>query len=142
MHRTSTTNSVIQRNENDAMNGEKSGEHESDRPEPRMISTVRSPSAERSNGLQGQVLPVVEEMGEASSTGGRSAASRERGHHDDEDRPPTPAKDRPLTPPKDYVSDRQSLRRPVSRASLHKELPPLPKVSSPVKMDEKFSVLS
>jgi 1-phosphatidylinositol-4-phosphate 5-kinase len=142
MHRTSTTNSVIQRNENDAMNGERSGEHESDRPEPRMISTVRSPSAERSNGLQGQVLPVVEEMGEASSTGGRSAASREQAQKEDEDRPPTPAKDRPLTPPKDYASDRHSLRRPVSRASLQKELPPLPKVSTSVQMSEKHSVLS
>jgi 1-phosphatidylinositol-4-phosphate 5-kinase len=139
--RNSGNNSTVQRNENDALNSESK---ETDRPDPRMISTVRSPSVERSGGLQGQTLPVVEEMGEASSTGGRSARSRER--EDGEQRPLTPAKDnideRPLTPAKDYnPNGNGAFRRPLSRSSLDKDLPPLPKVSSPTEMSPMESAL-
>lgn len=120
------------------MKGESRGEHESDRPDPRTIMTVRSPSAERTNGLQGQILPVVEEMGEASSSGGRSTRSRERDENGT--RPLTPAKDnvdeRPRTPAKDYSpTGPGSLRTPISRSSLDKDLPPLPRVTSPVEMN-------
>jgi 1-phosphatidylinositol-4-phosphate 5-kinase len=138
----------VQRNENEAIKGEKKGEDESHRPDPRMITTARSPSADRSGGLQGQTLPVVEEMGEASSTGGRSGRSwRSRPDESDDARPLTPAKDtndgRPLTPAKDYSPNGNgSVRRPLSRSSLDKELPPLPKVSSPGEMNKKESILS
>lgn len=133
--RSSASNTIVQRNENDAMKGESRGERESDRPDPRTIMAVRSPSAERTNGIQGQTLPVVEEMGEASSSGGRSTRSRER--DENEARPLTPAKDnvdeRPRTPAKDYSPIGQdSLRTPISRSSLDKDLPPLPPVTGPV----------
>lgn len=124
MHRTATNNSTLQRNENDALRGERRGEGD-DEAEPRVISTVRTPSADRSGGMQGQTLPVVEELGEASSTGGRSGRSRER-----DDRPLTPAKDddRPPTPAKDYSpnGNGRTIKGRVSRSSLEKELPPLP----------------
>jgi 1-phosphatidylinositol-4-phosphate 5-kinase len=136
--RSSASNTTVQRNENDAMRGESRGEHESDRPDPRTIMTVRSPSAERTNGMQGQILPVVEEMGEASSSGGRSTRSRERDENGG--RPLTPAKDnvdeRPITPAKDYSpTGFGSARTPISRSSLDKDLPPLPPVTSPVEMN-------
>lgn len=136
--RSSASNNTVQRNENDAMRGESRGEHESDRPDPRTIMTVRSPSAERTNGMQGQILPVVEEMGEASSSGGRSTRSRERDENGG--RPLTPAKDnvdeRPITPAKDYSpTGFGSARTPISRSSLDKDLPPLPQVTSPVEMN-------
>ena len=145
MHRSATNNSTIQRNETDAIYGERRGEDEADRPEPRTITTVRSPSADRTGGLQGQTLPVVEELGEASSTGGRSGRSRERDENGDR-RPLTPAKDysdgRPLPPAKDYSPNSiGGLRRPISRASLDKDLPPIPQVTSPVEMSEMDSVL-
>lgn len=129
MHRTNTNNATIQRNENEAMKSERNGEAD-DEVESRQLTTVRSPSAERSGGLQGQILPVVEELGEASSTGGRSARSREA-----DDRPLTPAKDgdlpgdRPVTPMKDSPSNGNGhlrLRKTLSRQSLDKDLPPLP----------------
>lgn len=138
MHRSNTPNATIQRNEDDAMRTEKRGEDESDRPD-RTISTARSPSAER-GGLHGQTLPVVEEMGEASSTGGRSAKSRER---DADERPLTPAKDeRPLTPAKDYDTNGHGvIRRALSRSSLDKELPALP-IKSAGELRKKDSMLS
>jgi 1-phosphatidylinositol-4-phosphate 5-kinase len=128
MHRTNTNNATIQRNEREAIKSERSRDDE-DEVESRKITTLRSPSAERSGGLQGQTLPVVEELGEASSTGGRSGRSRER-----DERPLTPMKDgllpggRPLTPAKDYSPGNGSLRvgKAMSRSSLDKDLPPLP----------------
>jgi 1-phosphatidylinositol-4-phosphate 5-kinase len=49
---------------------------------------------------------------------------------------------RPLTPAKDYSPNSiGGLRRPISRASLDKELPPIPQVTSPVEMSEKDPVL-
>lgn len=141
----SSPNPTIQRNENEMLKGESNGADESDRPEPRTIGVVRSPSAERTNGLQGQTLPVVEELGEASSTGGRSGHSRERDSNGDR-RPLTPAKDnadgRPLTPAKDYSPNinGHGLRRPLSRQSLDKDLPALPKATSPAPMSEKESI--
>jgi 1-phosphatidylinositol-4-phosphate 5-kinase len=148
MNRSGASNPTVQRNENDAIKGERKGEDEANRPDPRLISTIRSPSAERSGGLQGQTLPVVEEIGEASSTGGRSGRSRERDEIiEGENRPLTPAKDyangRPLTPAKDYSpSSNGVVRRPVSRSSLDKELPPLPRVVSPREMNEEESIVS
>ncbi|KAG9237881.1 hypothetical protein BJ875DRAFT_114781 [Amylocarpus encephaloides] len=135
MHRASTSNTTLHRNEKEAQKSERRGDDETHRPDPRIISTKRSPSAERTSGLQGQTLPVVEELGEASSTGGRSGHSREREENNaNERRPLTPAKDgRPLTPQKDYSPNRnsQGRRSPLSRSSLDKELPPLPRVTGP-----------
>ena len=94
---------------------------------------------------------MVEEMGEASSTGGRSGISRERDENDEsregDRRPLTPAKDnldgRPVTPAKDYSPNTHpSLRQPISRSSLDKELPPLPQVASPAQMNDDESVFT
>ncbi len=153
MRRSSTSNSVIQRNENDALRSETG--REGDRPESRTLGAVRSPSAERSGGMQGQILPVVEEMGEASSTGGRSGRSGRSAlsvdeNVDGERRPRTPAKDRlideerfhderPMTPPKDYNPNSPPVTVKMLRSSLDKELPPIPTVASPAEMSEKRS---
>lgn len=148
-HRTGNNNATIQRNEHEALRLERRGDDEGHRPEPRKLTALRSPSAERTNGLQGQTLPVVEEMGEASSTGGRSARSRERDENmDGERRPMTPAKDynsdgRPLTPVKDYNPNSHStMRKVISRSSLEKDLPPLPRVLGPTEMIDRESALS
>ncbi|EPE35996.1 SAICAR synthase-like protein [Glarea lozoyensis ATCC 20868] len=151
MHRSSNPNSTLQRNEQEAVNAERRGDDEAHRPDPRIISVVRSPSADRSGGLQGQTLPVVEELGEASSTGGRSGHSREE-NDDGDRRPRTPAKDyvdgRPLTPPKDYSPNGNGYghgdvsKTTVNRSSLDKKLPPLPPVTSPVEKQEKDSFFS
>jgi 1-phosphatidylinositol-4-phosphate 5-kinase len=132
MHRTNTNNAIIQRNENEAIKSERTGNSD-DEVESRQLSTMRSPSAERSGGLQGQILPVVEELGEASSTGGRSGVSRER-----DGRPLTPAKDnlsedRPPTPMKDYSPSNGNggIKKALSRSSLDKELPPIPGSKEP-----------
>ncbi|QSZ33462.1 hypothetical protein DSL72_005030 [Monilinia vaccinii-corymbosi] len=116
-------NATIQRAEHEALRTEHDGRRE--HIEPRTVSTVRSPSAERTNGLQGQILPVVEEMGEASSTGGRSGRSIRsvRSMYDD-GRPATPAKDYP--PSLNGNSGRPESLRTISRSSLEKQLPPLP----------------
>lgn len=147
--RSETQNATVRRNEHEAIRSEKRGDDEGHRPEPRKITAIRSPSAERTGGIQGQTLPVVEEMGEASSTGGRSARSRERDENlDGERRPLTPAKDyntdgRPLTPAKDYSPNANGhTRKAISRSSLEKELPALPRVLSPTDMSEREPVIS
>lgn len=139
LHRNGSANTTILRAEQEALRSEKRGDDEAHRPEPRRLMVIRSPSAERSGGLQGQILPVVEEMGEASSTGGRSTKSRERDENQD-GRPLTPAKDyndeRPVTPAKDYGAKENNSMRKISRTSLDKELPALPRVLSPMEMRE------
>lgn len=67
---------VPAQSENDVVVGarnqaERVGVNEGDRPT-RNLGTVRSPSAERTGGAAGAVLPVVEEAGEGGSTGARS----------------------------------------------------------------------
>jgi hypothetical protein len=52
----------------------------------RTLGTMRSPSAERSHGQAGSTLPVVEEAGEAGSTGGRSGGSVGGNAVDEKDR--------------------------------------------------------
>jgi len=125
LHKPSTNTATIHRNENEALKSERRAEAD-EAGEHGIISAVRSPSADRSGGMQGQTLPVVEELGEASSTGGRSGRSQER--------PLTPAKDdeRPPTPAKDYSpgNGNHSIRGRLSKSSLDKELPPLPRASS------------
>lgn len=64
--------------ERQARKSEQGGVSEANVPD-KFKSTVRSPSAERTNGLAGATLPVVEEVGESGSTGGRSGRSRDEG---------------------------------------------------------------
>lgn len=147
VHRNGSTNTTILRAEQEALRQEKKGEDEAHRPEPRRIMAVRSPSAERSGGLQGQILPIVEEIGEASSTGGRSTKSREGNeNHDGDRRPLTPAKDhndgRPLTPAKDHGANTNGSMRKISRTSLDKDLPPLPPALNPMEMSGRGVVRS
>lgn len=94
LQRSNTENSVIQRAEAQALKSEKHSAKKDERPG-RTLVALRSPSAERSNGVNGAILPVVEEVGEASSTGGRSNQTAEAEGEMDEksQRPPTPAKD-------------------------------------------------
>lgn len=144
---------------------DKKKDKEKERPDPRTIGVVRSPSAERTGGLHGQILPVLEEGKEdrdGSSNGGRSIRSYKSVgdlRRDDERRPRTPAKDttlidrtrlsaesardrdgRPRTPIKDTkwtngvngfgARDKSPMGRSViSRESLDKDLPPLPRGS-------------
>lgn len=65
------TDKVMRKAEKQAEKSERAGAKESRSPD-RTLGTVRSPSAERSGGIAGQTLPVVEEAGEAGSTSGRS----------------------------------------------------------------------
>ena len=53
-----------------------------DDPDPRTLSAARSPSAERGDRNGGTTLPILEEVGEAGSTGDRSTNSRERQERD------------------------------------------------------------
>ena len=64
--------------EKQARKSEQAGATEANVPD-KFLSTVRSPSAEQTNGLAGTILPVVEEVGESGSTGGRSGRSRDEG---------------------------------------------------------------
>lgn len=59
---------ILERAREEAQRTERNGANESERPN-RGISTVRSPSAERTGGTSGAVLPIVEEAGEGSSMG-------------------------------------------------------------------------
>lgn len=103
-------------------------------PEPRVLTTVRSPSTDRAGNPTGQTLPVVEELGESSSLGDKSGRSRER---DDQSVAPTNDTEerRPVTPMKDSTPNKSGIRM-VARSSLDKELPPIPQVESPQQMQQ------
>ncbi|KAI9735914.1 MAG: Phosphatidylinositol-4-phosphate 5-kinase [Cirrosporium novae-zelandiae] len=134
----SSTDKVMERAEKQAQkSADKRPSSEEDIPE-RALSTARSPSAERSGGIAGTTLPVVEEVGEAGSTGGHSGRSRDsipamgndrrdnripprmdgtihlvNGDEDGGEKPRQP----PPTPPKD-------------RSPRNKQLPPVPHLNS------------
>jgi 1-phosphatidylinositol-4-phosphate 5-kinase len=131
MPKPATNTATNQNHETDAQKSEKMNINQED-PEPRVLTTVRSPSTDRTGNPQGQTLPVVEELGESSSLGGKSGRSRDR-----DDQSMAPANDveeaRPVTPMKDFSSNKSGLRM-VARSSLDKELPPLPQVESPTEM--------
>lgn len=65
---------TLERAQKQAHKTEMEGRREDETPE-RVLATARSPSAERSAGVAGTTLPVVEEVGEAASTRDRSAHS-------------------------------------------------------------------
>jgi 1-phosphatidylinositol-4-phosphate 5-kinase len=69
------TEKVMDKAERQARKSERHGANEAEIPD-RKMNTVRSPSAERTNGAAGATLPVVEEAGEAGSTSGRSGRSQ------------------------------------------------------------------
>ena len=70
----SSVERTLEKAQKEAKKSERQGRNESDTPE-RVLGAARSPSAERSDGVRGTTLPVVEEAGEAASTGGRSGQS-------------------------------------------------------------------
>ncbi|CAK7210218.1 Phosphatidylinositol-4-phosphate 5-kinase [Sporothrix bragantina] len=129
---------------------------------------ANAPHNERRESMQQPVLPIVDEVGENSSMGGRSRSSRFSNHTvDSDDRPPTPAKDKihvvagnapvgqfgrsgpgngngglkPESADSGYgvsgtrsrsgtVGSGKQVKMQMSRDSLDKELPPLPKLDS------------
>ncbi|KAI9745874.1 MAG: Phosphatidylinositol-4-phosphate 5-kinase [Claussenomyces sp. TS43310] len=126
--RTDTDSPVVHRAEGEGISSEKRGSSEEPAHD-RTITTVRSPSAERGNERTGMTLPIVDEVGESSSTGDRSCMSGENTDDggDAEDRPPTPPKDDEMG----FVQRWQA--RNVHRGTAvdsNKALPPLPKVMS------------
>jgi 1-phosphatidylinositol-4-phosphate 5-kinase len=150
LHHTNTDNSVIRKAESQALKSERRGSNEDGVPD-RTLGTVRSASADRTNDRGGMTLPIVDEVGESSSTGGRSAAS----NHEADDRPPTPPKDknlpstppknkdRPPTPPKDNGLTPSPQKAVSTRSSSFdgKALPALPVTTEPEVMNEKQSIL-
>jgi 1-phosphatidylinositol-4-phosphate 5-kinase len=142
IQRSNPDNLVIQRAETEAMRSEKRGSSEDSIPN-RTLTTVRSPSAERTNDRAGMTLPIVDEVGESSSIGGRSAQdAHERGDENETDkeyRPPTAPKDNGLvtgTSPKKPVSVRNS------SFDSNKALPAIPTMASPEPMEEGASVFA
>ena len=73
-----STDKVMEKAEKQAIKSEKEGASE-DLSRDRTIGIVRSPSAERSGGIAGATLPVVEEAGEAGS---REESIRDEKPHD------------------------------------------------------------
>ena len=138
--RTLTDNSVVQAAEVQAAISKEKGANEDSFPE-RILTTMESPSTERGADRGNMTLPIVEEVGESSSTGGRSGGSGRSLRTLERD-------DRPLTPSKDEkylaVNHGTSLRTtdPGLRVSIdsNKALPPLPNVDDPVIMNEKESL--
>jgi 1-phosphatidylinositol-4-phosphate 5-kinase len=115
------------------MKTEKRGSNEESVPH-RTLMTVRSPSAERTNDRAGMTLPIVDEIGESSSTGGRSAT--DENEEERETRPPTPPKDN-----RNILERRPKRHEQSESVGSNKVLPPLPKVTSPEPMNEKESVI-
>jgi len=137
--RSNPDNLVIQRAETEAMKSEKRGSSEDSVPN-RTLTTVRSSSAERTNDRAGMTLPIVDEVGESSSTGERSAHEKgDENETDKEHHPPTPPKDNGLvtgTSPKNPVSVRNS------SFDSNKALPAIPAVASPEPMEARASVFA
>lgn len=108
-------NKVVEQAEKQARKTEKQGATE-DRHRDRTLGSMRSPSADRSGGVAGATLPVVEEDKEASS---REASVQDEkagsappsgvAHTDerDEQPPPTPPKDKPPASTEQLSSDKQ-----------------------------------
>lgn len=70
----SPVDKTMEKAQRQAERSERRGASEPAMPE-RHLGAMRSSSAERSHGQAGSTLPVVEEAGEAGSTGGRSGTS-------------------------------------------------------------------
>ena len=112
--RKSNDNKVVEKAEKQAQKTEKDGATEEPRHD-RTLSSVRSPSAERSGGATGATLPVVEEDKEASSREDSVQDEKVGGSalpngvvHRDERWQATHSKDRP-PPPTDPLPSSQQL---------------------------------
>ncbi|MCJ1319762.1 Phosphatidylinositol-4-phosphate 5-kinase [Xylographa vitiligo] len=125
----SSTDKVIDKAEHEARHPESNGSS-GDEPPDRTLGVVQRSSTELTSGLAGATLPVVEEVGEGGSTGGRSGRSQEgdeTSHRypkslNGNGSPPIGGRP-PPTPPKDHPMP--------SRASLDKQLPSLPPILLP-----------
>lgn len=124
-----STEKVIEKAEKQAERSRQRGASEEDVPD-RHMHIVRSPSAER--GDLGTTLPVVEELMESSSTGGRSARSTETSLAP---APPLKEEDRHREPhsqafgPKDSAQSHQGQKPPPT--------PPKDSTTGHMSMDEK-----
>jgi 1-phosphatidylinositol-4-phosphate 5-kinase len=138
--RSNNDNLVVQKAKTEAIKTEKRGSSEDSVPD-RTLTTVRNPSAEQTNDRGGMTLPIVDEVGESSSTGGRSAQDADdRGDENGADKercPPTPPKDKDLVP---ELSPRKPISVVNSSFDSNKALPPIPIVASPEPIDEKASL--
>ena len=85
----SSTDRVMDDAEKQAQKTEDQGASENE-PRDRTLSAVRSSSVDRSSGMMGATLPVVEEVGEGGSTGGQSGQSREGDQGSSSSSPRTP----------------------------------------------------
>ena len=133
----SSTDRVMEKAEKQARKAEDRGMTEEGAPADRTLGAVRSPSAERTAGVGGATLPIVEEAVEGASTGGKSGQS-ERSHESVDEEPaaagmqtpngkmtaPPLGGRPPPTPPKDP--------RVRGRRSSDKKLPDLPVPHLPV----------
>lgn len=81
---------------------------------------MRSPSADRTNGVPGPSLPVVDEVGEANSREDSMHNEKAAGHHLRVEPAIPPSEGRPPpTPPKDYAPRNKELP----------SIPPIPRLS-------------
>ncbi|KAI0997409.1 Phosphatidylinositol 4-phosphate 5-kinase [Podosphaera aphanis] len=126
-HRAGSTYLTSQNTEKDASRGERINDDEADRINLRITANGQSTSIDRNGGLQSQALPVVEEIGEMTSSAGGS------GSPDEEIRPATPPKSTQENASESRLSSvankqkqTSNGRRPISLCSLDKDLPPLP----------------
>ncbi|KAI9816585.1 MAG: Phosphatidylinositol-4-phosphate 5-kinase [Pycnora praestabilis] len=124
----SSTERVMAIAEKQADKTKRRGISEDSQPD-RILSAVRSPSAERTNGIAGAILPVVEEAGEAGSTGGRSGRSGDESIMNEK------VSERPIVGSSNMPSNKVGLRPPPtppihSTLMLDKHLPTLPPLTS------------
>ena len=114
----SSTDRVMEKAEKQAQRtADRSGSD--DEPRDRTISVAQRPSPDIPIAIAGTTLPIVQEDGEVSSTGGRSAHSRERETGASTPSPQTPngrilqppplGGNPPPTPPKDIVAREKQL---------------------------------
>ena len=116
MPRKSNENKVVEKAEKQAHKTEKGGAKE-DPHHDRTLSSVRSPSADRSGGITGAILPVVEEDREASSRedsvqGEKPGSAIPDGGSHHEEPTPTTTKDQFQASVGKPKSDRQLLSLP------------------------------
>lgn len=114
-------NLVVREAEHKAHRSEKRGVDENKIPE-RTLTITRSHSIDRANDRTGTTLPIVDEVGESSSTGGKSAKS----NMEPPDRPPpTPPKGESLWPIPPAVPPKEGSIR--GSFDSNKALPSLPR---------------
>lgn len=86
----------------------------------RTLGAMRSPSADRTNGVPGPTLPVVDEDGEANSREDSMHNEKAAGYHLRAEPAIPPSEGRPPpTPPKDYAPRNKELP----------SIPPMPRLS-------------